>query len=188
MNLWFRLLLTLLLSPRRPRSGLMNACLTPFRVLPSDLDTAVHMNNGVYFSLSDLARVDYMIRSRTLAILRRRRWFPVVAAETIQFHRALQPFERFFIETLLVGWDERTFFIRHRFFRHRVDGELAAEVWIRGLMARKSGGTLPISELIDALGNPPRPAPMPDWVVAWAAAMDANRERHKRGSAPAPQG
>jgi len=34
-----------------------------FRVVPTDLDVLGHMNNGVYFSLMDLGRIDLMIRT-----------------------------------------------------------------------------------------------------------------------------
>jgi acyl-CoA thioesterase FadM len=185
LNLWFRLLLTLIVSRFRARCDVLASCFTPFRVLPTDLDTAVHVNNGVYLSLLDLARVDYLIRSGKYSVILRNRWFPVVAAETIQFHRALRPFERFFAETRLIGWDERTFFIQHRIFRHRLDGELVAEAVVRGVMARRSGGTVPTDELLVAMGNSPHPAPMPEWILDWANAMDANRENYKKQRARA---
>jgi acyl-CoA thioesterase FadM len=161
----------------------MDRCLTPFRVLPTDLDMAVHVNNGVYFSLCDLARMDFMIRAGTYQRLVQRRWFPVVVSETVQFHRALMPFERFFIETQLIGWDERTFFMQHRVFCHRPDGELAAEVLARGVMVRRAGGTVSVPELLAAVGDPARPEPMSPWIMDWACAMDANRERYKREAA-----
>jgi acyl-CoA thioesterase FadM len=182
LNLWFRLLLTWAFGRFRPRCGPTDACITPFRVLPTDLDAAVHMNNGVYFSILDLARVDLTLRSGLQAILRAHRWFPVVVGETIQFHRELRPFQRFFVETRLLGWDERTIFIRHRLFRHRPQGELAAEAMIRGVIVRRSGGTVPTAELLDALRVPAPQEPIPDWVRAWARALDANREEYKRRS------
>jgi len=183
LNLWFRLLLTLLLSRRRSRCELMQPCFTPFRVMPTDLDTAVHVNNGVYCSLMDLARVDYMIRTRVFNQFIRRGWFPVVTGETLQFHRALLPFERFFIESRLIGWDERTFFFQHRFYRGRVDGELAAEAIVRGIMVQKSGGVVSMPDLLAAVGDPARPEPLPQWIADWAAAMDAHRERFKQQAA-----
>lgn len=138
------------------------------------------MNNGVYFSILDLARVDYTVRSGIYPIFQARRWYPVVVGETIQFHRELRPFQRFFVETRLLGWDERTIFIRHRLFRHRPDGELAAEAMIRGVIVRRSGGTVPTSELLDALQLPSPEEPIPEWVLGWARALDANREQYKQ--------
>jgi hypothetical protein len=37
--------------------------------------------------------------------LRKRRWYPVVAAQTIQFRRSLYPFKKFQVTTEVVGWD-----------------------------------------------------------------------------------
>jgi acyl-CoA thioesterase FadM len=185
LNLWFRLLLTFLLSRRRSRCSILGSCFTPFRVMPTDLDVAVHLNNGRYFSLLDVARMDYMKRSGSYPVLMRNRWYPVVTSETMQFHRALLPFERFFVETRLIGWDKRTFFIRHRLFRQRIEGELVAEAIVRGVMARRSGGVVPLPDVLNALGNPPRPEPMPAWIERWASAMDINRDEYKQQAASA---
>ena len=57
----------------------------PLRVLPTDIDIALHVNNGMYLSLMDLGRFDLMVRSGVWTRMRRRGWGPVVAAETIAF-------------------------------------------------------------------------------------------------------
>lgn len=67
MNLLFRFIGLLLFSKARgPLKGL-DECVTPFLVMPMDLDVLMHMNNGKYFSLMDLGRVDLMIRTRLWA-------------------------------------------------------------------------------------------------------------------------
>jgi hypothetical protein len=63
MNLIFRLIFTLLLSKARGPVSVLGPCLTPFRCWFTDLDILRHMNNGKYFSIMDLARVDLMIRA-----------------------------------------------------------------------------------------------------------------------------
>jgi acyl-ACP thioesterase len=64
MNLYFRLILVLisgLLS--KTRTSIMDVHSVWFRVLPNDLDTNLHMNNGRYLTIMDLGRTDAILRS-----------------------------------------------------------------------------------------------------------------------------
>ncbi|MFM0739211.1 thioesterase family protein [Paraburkholderia xenovorans] len=63
MSLIIRLLFLLFTSRRRTRLQVLDTCVTPFRVWFNDLDVLFHMNNGRYFTILDLARVDLMMRS-----------------------------------------------------------------------------------------------------------------------------
>jgi acyl-CoA thioesterase FadM len=107
VNLLFRLLWLALVVGRRAPVPALGPCRTPFRVMPTDLDVLLHVNNGVYLSLMDLARVDLMRRAGLLRHLRANGWYPVVAAETIQFRRSLRSFERFDIVSRVLTWDEQ---------------------------------------------------------------------------------
>ena len=71
----------------------LGPCVTPFRVLPTDRDVLMHVNNGVYLSMMDVARVDLMYRAGLMGKLATRRWYPVVVAESIQFRRSLELFQ-----------------------------------------------------------------------------------------------
>jgi acyl-CoA thioesterase FadM len=184
MNLWFRLLWTLLISHWRPRLKTGEICVTPFRVMPTDLDTALHVNNGVYFQLLDLARLDLLIRSGNLTRFRRRRWFPVIGAQTIQYHRALLPFRRFYVHTRWIGSDEHTYFFSQRIFEDREGRRLVAEAAVRALTVRRNGGgAVPMQEFLAEISATPPAEPMPGWIEDWARAMDANRESYKRAFA-----
>lgn len=119
MNLWLRLvwlILSRLLFGRRKSLEFMEPCRTTFRVVPTDLDLFGHVNNGRYFSLLDLGRIDHNIRSGLFAEYRSRGWYPVVTSETIQFYRALTFPQRFTVETSILGWDDRTWSWNRRFF------------------------------------------------------------------------
>jgi acyl-CoA thioesterase FadM len=175
MKLWLRLLFTFLISRFREPCGVMDTCVTPFRVLPADLDMLGHVNNGVYFQLMDLARVDYLLRTGYWRQFKRRGWFPVAVAETIQFHRDLRLLQKFCIETRWIGVDARTFFMSHRVSRHR-GGPPLAEATVRGLLASRKGGTVPMSEMLEAAGNPAFAQPMAPWILEWARALDGRRK------------
>ena len=182
MNLWLRLLLTCVIGWRRSRVPVTGQCSTPFIVMPSDLDALGHVNNGKYFSLMDVARVDHAIRSGYFSVFRRRAWWPVVVASTIQFHRSLLLFRRFAIETQLIGWDETTFFVRHRVVRDDARRTLIAEAVVRAVI-RSSAGNVATRDVANALGVMAPPAPMPVWIARWAGSLDELRVEHNRRAA-----
>ena len=78
MHLLLRTLLVLFRSRRRPKLDFFDSSTLPMRVLPTDIDIAMHVNNGMYFSLMDLGRFDLMIRSGFWATMRRRGWNPEI--------------------------------------------------------------------------------------------------------------
>lgn len=137
------------------------------RTLPTDLDLLGHMNNGRYASLFDLGRFDLLIRTGLWDLLAERKWYAVVASETITFRKSLELWQRFTVESRLLGHDDKSSYLIHRAV---VDGEVYAEMVVRARFLRRGGGIVPLEELFEALHRPddlPEPAP---WVREWAAA------------------
>src|SRR6478609_4727646 len=164
MNLIFRLLLLFLTAPFRPRCEPLGPTRRRFRVWPPDLDVLLHVNNGVYLTMLDVARVDLLLRSGVGARLLRKGLYPVVAAETIRFRRSLQLFQSFEVETAIIGWDEKAFIIQHRFLR---GAELVAEAIVRSRFLKRGGGTVRSSELLELLGKTGPSPELPAWIEAW---------------------
>src|SRR5688500_20400617 len=107
MNLILRLILVILRARRAPRLGPLDESVIHARVLPTDLDLNLHLNNGRALTLMDLGRVDLMFRMGVVGELRRRGWNPVIASLTVQFRRSLRLGQRFSIHTLTLCWDQR---------------------------------------------------------------------------------
>ena len=165
MNLLLRLLLLLLTAPFRPRCDILGPARKRFMVWPPDLDVLGHVNNGVYLSMLDVARTDLLLRSGRMGRLRKHRVYPVVAAQTIRYRRSLQLFQRFDVETAVIGWDEKAFIIQHQFLR---GGQVVAEAIIRSRFLRRGGGTVTSHEILELLGANPGPSPeLPAWIDAW---------------------
>jgi acyl-CoA thioesterase FadM len=164
MNLFLRLLLLLLTVRFKPRCDVLGPARKRFIVWPPDLDVLWHVNNGVYLSMLDVARVDMMLRSGVAPRLRRAGVYPVVAAETIRFRRSLQLFQAFEIETRVIGWDEKAFLLEHRFLRGE---ELVAEAVVRSRFLKREGGTVTSQELLELLGKPGPSPELPPWIAAW---------------------
>jgi acyl-CoA thioesterase FadM len=148
-------------------------------VLPTDLDIFRHMNNGVYFSIMDLARIDHLIRSGMMRLIRKAGYWPVIVAESIRFRRSLELFQRFEVETRVLGWDEKAFLMGHRFLRahrRRAAMTVLAEAVIR-VRFLSPQGAVPASEYLRLVGYPGAASPaLPGWVADWNAVQASLRE------------
>jgi acyl-CoA thioesterase FadM len=136
-------------------------------VLPTDVDVLMHMNNGRYFTLMDLGRVDGIIRSGVHAILKSRNWYPVVAAETIRFRESLPMFTRFELRTRTLGWDDKSFYLRQLFL---VRGRVVSIGLVRVRFLRRSGGTLSAAEVANAIVPGSTSPRLPGYVATWREA------------------
>ena len=167
MNLILRLLYVLLGTLRRPRLGPLDESVIRLRVLPNDLDTNLHLNNGRYLTLMDLGRVDLLVRLGVVREMRRRRWGGVVASLTVRFRRPLNLFHRFELHTRLLCWDDRWFYMEQRFVRA---GETAAVAVVKARFVAAGGRRLPPAEVVaathHAIDSPPMPPGIREWVEA----------------------
>ncbi len=136
MNLYLRLFFMFALVRFRSRISLFGETLvTKHIVWPNDLDPLGHMNNGRYFTITDLARIEMLVRAGLWQAMRARGQIPLMAGETIQFRRPLKPFQRYEIRTRPLGWDDKFFYIEHRFQR---EDELYALVLVKVRVVGKS--------------------------------------------------
>jgi len=175
MKCYFRLLWLLLTRRRRAPCSMLGPCRTPFRVWPNDLDVFLHMNNGVYLTVADLGRTDLLARAGALGELDRRRWYPVVAAESIRFRRSLTLWQRYTIDTRVIGWNDRSIYLEQRFESR---GETVARAVIDARFLVRGGGKVSPADVVGAAsattgidaaeGDAPT---LPAWVNDWSAAM-----------------
>ena len=135
--------------------------------LPTDIDLLQHMNNGRYLSLFDLGRWDLLVRTGLWDVMKARGWYAVVSSETVTFRKSLNLWQRFDVESRMIGHDDKAVYLEHRAV---VDGEVYARAIIRARMMKRSGGTLSHEELFAAVGRPEGIPEVQDWVHEWAAA------------------
>lgn len=166
MNLIWRLLWVILFSRFSPTVTLFDKSYVHFRVLPTDVDVLLHMNNGRYFSFLDLARIDFMIRNKTFAILKKQKIYGVVASEMIRFRRSINLFKRFQISTQLLGWDNNFFYILHYFTN---GAQVCALSSVKICFLHHSRGRIMTKEILALLGVPDQAKEMPTWVKDWQA-------------------
>jgi acyl-CoA thioesterase FadM len=175
--MFLRTMLIMLRARLAGRLGFHDIGRLRMRVLPNDLDVLGHMNNGVYFSLMDLGRMELAVRAGAWRTFADNGWYPVAASETMTFRRSLQPWQRYTLESRVVGYDDRAMYMEQRF---AVAGEIYARGIVRGRFVKKSGGTVTMQEFGEALGIDPAKMPVPAWMKTWAedVALPSTRASH----------
>jgi acyl-CoA thioesterase FadM len=164
VNLYLRLLILLVRLIGLPRRGVFEESRVGFRVLPTDCDVNLHMNNGRYLAFMDLGRLHYVAQIGLLAIIVRRRWAAALGAAEINFIRPLAPFQKFELVTRLVTWDEKYAYMEQRFESRDA---LCAHAFVKGLFLDGNGRVSP-PEVAAALGTTAAPPPMPEELRIWA--------------------
>jgi acyl-CoA thioesterase FadM len=164
---------------RRPKVRIDEVSRLELRVMPTDLDVYNHMNNGIFLTLMDLGRYDQGLRSGIWQKWNKLGWFPIVVNSTITYRKALLPWQKFTIETKVLGWDDIAYYIEQRFVR---EGEIYARAIMRGRFLKRSWGTLTPQEVMDGSGGWPGDKPeLPAWIVEWS-----NNVQLPKGKEPAP--
>ena len=164
MNLYLRLLILLVRLIGLPRRGVLEESRVSFRVLPTDCDVHLHMNNSRYLAFMDLGRLHLVAQMGLLGIILRRRWGPALGAAEINFIRPLTPFRKFELVTRLVTWDEKYAYMEQRFESR---GVLCAHAFVKGLFLDKNGRIQP-ADVAAALGTSAVPPPMPEELRIWS--------------------
>lgn len=141
---------------------------TTFRVMPSDLDILMHMNNGRYLSVLDAGRTSYLVKTGLWQQLRARKWHPVVAAQTIVYRRSLQFGTKYTVRTTFVGFDAKNGYFDQAFV---VDGREYASAVVAIRYLDESGASVPPSEVLALTGDWSLPEVLPDWATALSDAV-----------------
>ena len=170
MHMLFRTILHAWISRFGAPVGHYDVVSTRFRVLPTDLDILWHMNNGVYLSIFDIGRFDMLRRNGVWDVFRERGWYPVIASETITFRKSLQLWQRFEVESRIIGFDAKAVYVQQRAVVGGATGspgEIYAEGFIKARFLKRGGGTVSVDELLDAMGAAPDRVHLPEWLVRW---------------------
>ena len=156
MNLWLRVLWLLLSAPFKARiEAPFGVSRLRFWVLPNDIDTNLHMNNGRYFTIADLGRTDLLLRMGLARIVLKDGLQPMLSDSAIRFRRELTPFQGFTLESRIVCWRATTFVMEHRFVARGKEGAMTtyALALVRGgLYDKKARQFVPAERLAQAVG------------------------------------
>jgi|SRR5882724_3502456 len=151
MSLIVRMLYVLLLARLRPRlaPGKAISVLT-LLTFPNDLDINLHVNNGRYLTMCDLNRVDIFIRTGLAKLMLKNRWVPLISEHTMTYKKPLGVFQKFQLTSSITHWDERCFYMDHRFERR---GKVLAEGTSKGVVRGREGLIPPERVIAELRGN-----------------------------------
>ncbi|MFL6660711.1 MAG: thioesterase family protein [Rhizobacter sp.] len=171
MNLYLRLLWTLLRCWRLPTIAAGDAIVRRLRVLPNDLDINGHMNNGRYLTVVDLALMEYFVRSGFARVMLREGWRPMSGGSFISYRRGLKPLQTYTLRFRLDACDGHWNYMRFEFAdRDRV----CAAGYMKGAAVSRDG-LVPNELSYRAMGMlPPQgelPAPVAHWLAAERGVM-----------------
>jgi len=184
MNLYLRLLRMLFTSLWKPREDPSHEVISRFRVWPHDLDVFGHMNNGRYLQIMDVARVDWMRRTRILDAIVEQRCGALLGGVVARFCRSLSLFEPYCVHTSLVAWESRWAFLQHRFTTP--DGELIAVGYTRAALRNQRGWVTP-QQILDRIRPGMIPTDPPPLVKQWLAVDDGLVEARSFSHLAAPR-
>lgn len=166
MNLYLRLIWTLLRAWRLPTLAVGDTLERHMRVLPNDLDVNGHMNNGRYLTLIDLMLVEYFVRVGFAKVMLRHGWRPMAGGSFVTYRRGLSPFERYTLRFRLDGSDAHWNYMRFEFVSR---GKVCAAGYMKGAAVSRSG-LVPNEQSYAAMGMAVPSAELPPPVCNWLAA------------------
>lgn len=137
MNLYLRLLTTWFRTCFEQSISTRDSCEQWFRVWPNDIDAFLHMNNGRYLQIMDVARFRWLQLTGALSVIRKKGWKVALGGNITRYRKALGAFAKFRVSSRLVCWDDRWFYLEHVF--HAPDGRQVAAGVSRAAFRDRSG-------------------------------------------------
>jgi acyl-CoA thioesterase FadM len=169
MNLYLRLIFTLLRAWRLPKFTVGETLERTFTVLPNDIDINGHMNNGRYMTIVDLMLMEYFVRIGFAGVLLKNRWRPMSGGSFITYRKGLRPFQTYTLRYRIDACDKYWNFMRFEF----LDGDkLCAGGYMKGAAVSKHG-LVENTESYAALGYSVLSNPVPSAVEHW---LNAERD------------
>jgi len=164
MNLYLRLIWTLLRCWRLPSLNINSELERRFRVLPNDIDINAHMNNGRYLTILDLMLVEYFTRIGFTSVLLKNRWRPMSGGAIITYRRGLGLFREYKIRYKMAGSDDFWNFMEFEFLD--ADERICAKGYMKGA-AVSARGLVRNAEAYAALGLQHEKALLPEAIEHW---------------------
>jgi acyl-CoA thioesterase FadM len=166
MNLYLRLILTLLRAWRLPRLQVGDTLERSLRVLPNDIDVNGHMNNGRYLTIIDLMLVEYFVRVGFAGTIIKKGWRPMSGGSIISYRRGLDPFQQYTVRYRIDACDANWNYMRYEFLS---GGKLCAAGYMKGAVVGKEG-FVPNATSYGAMGQTPLAGELPQAVQHWLTA------------------
>jgi acyl-CoA thioesterase FadM len=177
MNLYLRLLWTVLRSWFLPKLKIHDVIERPLRVLPNDIDINMHMNNGRYLTLVDLLMLEFFVRTGYAKVLLAQGWKPMSGGSIVSYRRGLRPLQAYTVRYRLAACDEVWNYMHFEFVSN---GSVCAAGYMKGAAVSKHG-FVKNTQSYALLGLPVPSDPLPAAVQHW---LDSERSLVESFSIP----
>lgn len=137
----------------------------------------MHMTNSRYLSFSDLGTINYIMRTGCWSELKKRRWYPVICAQSMIITRMLTTPQKFELVTKIAGWTDTYVGISHTFM-HR--GRKHAEVRVIARFASRDKSKVAPQDMIDAVGSNISSPVLSDDYISMIDQIEERRTAFKR--------
>ncbi|MDB2386156.1 thioesterase family protein [Shewanella sp.] len=175
MNLYFRLLWLFIWRVRHCKSiDFLGVSRITYRALPSDCDVNFHLTNSRYPAFMDLSRTYMLAEMGLLKRFLTLGWMPIVNAAEFTYIRDIKPFAQFTVESKVVGWDEKYFYVEQRFVSAR---GLHCIAHVRGVFISKRK-QVPISTMLAEVGFNDTQPEMPVEVQKWKQFLQLKKQQN----------
>ena len=136
-----------------------NECIN-LRVLPQDIDLFMELNNGRYVTLLDLGRFSYGAKVNMGKFLKKNNWSLTIVGTYNEYRHRLRLFQRFILETKIIGYDENWFYFFQKIQRN---GKTHMASIVKFSYTSSAGLVIP-KDVIKAMDLNYNPYQLPDWV------------------------
>ncbi|MDF1764196.1 MAG: thioesterase family protein [Oleibacter sp.] len=146
---------------KKSQQTLYGISVTSLRVMPWDIDLNLHLTNSRYPAFLDIVRTKQFFELGIISLFVRGGWTTVLASQTVTFIREIKPFEKIRIESKLLYWDDKYFYVEHRWL---VKNKLHCKAIARVAMIHKGkvqslGSMLKARDKMNRLTERDYPAP-----------------------------
>ena len=159
MNRWVRTLITFIRAQFRKKINPDEEISLNFRVWITDVDLSI-MNNAALLMITEMGRVDLIIRTGFLKHAWKNRLYFPLASISAQFRRPLKRLQKLQLKTQLIYWDEKWIYISHRVVR---EGKTIAVVLVKSTV-KKGAELIPFERIIDDLNWQMKPKNRPEMI------------------------
>jgi len=180
MNLYFRFFYIIIKNYLFKRSISANdESLLDMRVLPTDLDLNMHMNNGRYLTVLDIARSEFLVRTGMDKVFFKNKFGGVTGGVHITFFKELNLFDKYQVKTKALHWDDMWFYIEHEFIKNNI---VTAHAIVKVTFTKKRKRVAPqivIDKLEDNIIKPVAPKYLEELILGEMNMIDSVKKSNK---------
>ena len=180
MNLFFRLMVVFIRARlSKSRISIIDEARLNYRVWLTDQDMFMHMTNSRYLSFSDLGTINYIVRTGSWAVLRKKGWFPVICAQSMIVTRMLTTPQKFTLVSSVTGWTDTYVGLSHKFYHKE---RVHAEVRVIARFASRDKTKVSPQAMIDEVGEVLISPDLPEDYLKMIQSIEQARQNSSAGS------